>query len=212
MRTLRSCGIAFVVVAGMGGVAGPAAAQGGGLQAPPDYYIATSWQGWYAGLHAGWGDAGSADGFVGGAQAGYNWQSGRIVYGLEGDVTWSDISDSREFSVCGAGPHSCIDARASASIDWMATGRGRIGYLFQPGLLGYATVGFGHVSASASASVSGFGLTERVGISGSDTDFVYGVGVEAKLSPGTTARIEYLGFDDSNIDIVRAGINFKLGY
>jgi outer membrane immunogenic protein len=207
MQTLRSC-VTVLMVAGTLGAAGPAAAQNG-YGPPPGEYLPL-WQGLYAGLHAGWGDAGSADGFVGGGQLGYNWQNGRLVYGIEGDVTWSDISDTEHFEVCATGV-DCISARARASIDWMFTVRGRLGYLFQPGLLAYATAGFGHVSVSASASVSGFGLTDRLSVSDSDTDFVFGVGVEYKLGPSTSFRVEYLGFDNDNIDIVRAGLNFRLG-
>jgi outer membrane immunogenic protein len=205
MTTSRSRVIALAVA---GTVVATASAYAGSGYAPVDYYA--PWQGWYAGVHAGYGDAGSADGAVGGGQVGYNWQKGQLVYGLEADITASGISSSDGVSVCDP-VDGCISARVRSSIDWMATGRGRIGYLFQPGLLGYLTAGFGHVSGSASASVSGFGLTDRFGVSGSDTDFVYGVGIESKFSPTTTLRVEYLGFDDDDIDIVRAGLNFRFG-
>jgi outer membrane immunogenic protein len=207
MQTLRGCVVALIVASALG-AAGPAVAQGGYGPPPGAYY--PFWQGWYAGVHGGWGEANSADGGVVGGQIGYNWQKGQLVYGVEADASWSDISETRHFRVC-ATDFDCIEARASASIDWMLTVRGRIGYLFQPGLLAYATAGFGHVSASASASVSGFGLTDRISVSDSDTDFVFGVGVEYRFGPTTTLRVEYLGFDDANIDIVRAGVNFKLG-
>lgn len=206
MTALRRAGMALAVIST---VAAPAAADSG-YRPPVDYYAAPPWQGWYAGLHLGYGESGSANGFLGGGQVGYNWQRGQLVYGLEGDITWSDISFSDGATACDAG-FGCVEARVHGSIDWMATARGRLGYLFQPGLLGYATAGFGHVSASASASVSGFGLSDRFSAAGSDTDFVYGVGVETRLGPATTLRIEYLGFDDSDIDIVRAGVNFRFG-
>jgi len=208
MKTLRSRVIALTVASTVA-AAGPAAAQSVYRSAPGDYYP-LPWQGWYAGFHLGYGDSGPADGFVGGGQIGHNWQKGQLVYGVEADFTWSDISFSEGVSACEP-DLGCVSARVSGAIDWMATARGRIGYLFQPGLLAYGTAGFGHVSASASASVSGFGLTDRFSVSDSSTDFVYGVGIEARLTPVTTLRVEYLGFDDSNIDIVRAGLNFKLG-
>lgn len=204
MKTLHRCAGALILAGSMV-AAGPAGAE-------PVYgnYYPLPWQGWYAGFHLGYGDSGPAEGFVGGAQVGYNWQKGQIVYGFEADVTWSDISFSDGVSACDPG-FGCVSARVDGSIDWMITGRGRIGYLFQPGLLAYATAGLGHVSASASASVSGFGLRQRFSASDSDTDLVYGFGIEGKLGPATTLRVEYLGFDDADIDIVRAGINFKFG-
>jgi outer membrane immunogenic protein len=208
MKTVRSRLIALTV-AGAVGAALPAAA--GAQPPPPDYYPAYPWlwQGWYAGLHLGWGEAGPADGFVGGVQAGYNWQKGQLVYGFEADVTWSDISFSDGVRFCDF--DGCVSARASASIDWMATVRGRLGYLFQPSLMAYATAGFGFLSASASASVSGFGVRDRISFSDTDTDFVFGIGVEGKLSEVSALRVEYLGFSDSEIDIIRAALSFKLG-
>jgi opacity protein-like surface antigen len=93
----------------------------------------------------------------------------------------------------------------------MATVRGRVGYLFQPSLLAYATAGFGFVSASASSSVAGFGLRERVSFSDTETDFVFGIGIEGRLSEVSTLRVEYLGFSDSEVDIIRAALSFKFG-
>lgn len=207
MKTVRSRLIAMTVAGMVGAVLPPTAdAQS---PPPPDYHP-WLWHGWYAGFHLGYGDAGPADGFLGGAQVGYNWQSGRLVYGLEADATWSEISFSDGVSVCNPGL-GCVSARVSGEIDWMATVRGRLGYLFQPGVLAYATAGFGFVSGSASASVSGFGLSERISFSDTDTDFVYGIGLESRLTPASTLRVEYLGFSDSEIDVIRVGLNFKFG-
>jgi outer membrane immunogenic protein len=206
MKTARSRLIALTV-AGAVGAALPAAAH---AQPPPPDYYPWLWQGWYGGLHLGYGDAGSADGFVGGVQAGYNWQKAQLVYGLEADITWSDISYSDGVRLCDAAL-GCVSARVSAEIDWMATVRGRLGYLFQPSLLAYATAGFGFVSGSASASVSGFGLSDRFSFSDTETDFVYGIGLEGKLSEVSALRVEYLGFSDSEIDVIRAALSFKFG-
>jgi outer membrane immunogenic protein len=207
MKTVRSRVIAITVAGIVGGIL-PATADAQGPP-PPDYYP-WLWHGWYGGFHLGYGEAGPADGFLGGVQVGYNWQSGRLVYGLEADVAWANISFSDSVSVCNPGL-GCISARVSGEIDSMATMRGRLGYLFQPGLLAYATAGFGFVSGSASASVSGFGLSERFSFGDTDSDFVYGIGVEGKLAPASTLRVEYLGFSDSEIDVIRVGLNFKFG-
>jgi outer membrane immunogenic protein len=182
-----------------------------GYYPPPDYYP-LPWQGSYLGFHLGWGNADAGDGFVGGLQIGYNWQSGRLVYGLEADVTWSDISDSETFRVC-AGPGACVSTRVESSIDWLATVRGRVGYIVQPGFLAYATAGFGFVSASASASlnVPGFDIGS-LHADETDTSFVWGFGVESRISPTTLVRIEYLAFnDDADLNVLRAGVSFKLG-
>jgi opacity protein-like surface antigen len=84
-------------------------------------------------------------------------------------------------------------------IDWLGSARGRLGYLLQPGLMVYGTAGLGVVSAADS-----------------DAGFVWGLGVEGRVNESMTARLEYLNFDtDANrsdgVDVIRAGLNFKLG-
>lgn len=81
------------------------------------------------------------------------------------------------------------------SIDWLGTARGRVGFLLDDRLLAYGTAGVGFASGSGD----------------SETDFVYGLGLEGKISETTTARVEYLTYDDLDIDVIRAGLNFKLG-
>src|SRR3984885_2937410 len=61
---------------------------------------AFSWAGPYLGGNLGY-DWGSVDhnptkpsGFVGGVQAGYNWQSGPWVFGAEGDIQATGASDT----------------------------------------------------------------------------------------------------------------------
>jgi opacity protein-like surface antigen len=74
-------------------------------------------------------------------------------------------------------------------------------------VLAYATAGVGIVGASAEASVPGLTFSDD----DTETDFVYGLGLEGNISPGMSARIEYLGYADLDIDVIRAGLNFKLG-
>jgi outer membrane immunogenic protein len=201
MRWVRGSATAVAVGAAVL-LAAPAAADDRG---GPGYYgqaYPLSWRGAYAGVHAGFGE----DGAVGGGQIGYNWQSGRIVYGVEADFSLSSIEE--EESVCLGG--AC--AFASASLDWLATFRGRVGYLVSPGVLAYATAGFGVASWSAEAGASVPGLPPvRVQSDGTESDFVLGLGIEGKINETMTARLELLGFDDFDVDIIRAGLNFKLG-
>ena len=209
MAILRSGIVAVSALLGVVAGAAPALADGG----PPDYapaYRPSLWQGLYGGLHAGYGWSGDAEGAVGGAQVGYNWQSQQFVYGIEGDITLSDIG-IRESLVTPFGV-----ATASGSIDWLATIRGRAGVLVQPRLLVYATAGLAVVSAEAKGSVSAIGVpTISVSQSETDTAFVYGIGIESKWTDTTSVRLEYLGFSETDtIDsfgIIRLGVNFKFG-
>lgn len=171
MITFYSRAIALAALAGMAVAATPAAADGGKGPARADRASYPSiWQGLYGGVHLGAASSEHDDGLVAGVQVGYNWQSNYFVYGLEGDLSLAD-----------------------GSIDWLASVRGRAGYLLDPRLLAYATLGFGFANAG-----------------GTESDMVFGLGVEGRINPTTTVRLEYLSYGDLDIDVVRAGINFKL--
>jgi len=213
MANRRTAALAAFILCSFG-IAQTALADGGPPPPASAYYgrpVYSLWQGLYAGVHAGWGESGDADGFVGGGQVGYNWQANQFVYGVEADFSLSDISTGQTVTFGG------MWANANASIDWMATARGRAGVLLDPRILAYATAGVGLARASWDASAGGFGLAVTTGGSKTDSSFVWGVGVEGKLSETMSARVEYLGFTSldsigsDGIGVIRAGLNFKLG-
>ena len=200
---------ALAVLTGAAAMAAPVVADGGPGPAYFDqpYNYPPIWQGLYGGVHLGWGWSGDADGVVGGGQVGYNWQSRQFVYGLEADASAADIGISETFVVPGA------VLSASASIDWLATFRGRAGILVQPNLLVYGTAGLAVVHAQAHGSVTTFGFGQ-ISASASDTGtgLVYGIGVESMWTERMSVRLEYLGFSElGDFGIVRAGLNFKIG-
>src|SRR6204780_3223372 len=164
-----------------------------------------SWAGPYIGGNIGW-DWGSLDnnppkpsGFVGGAQAGYNWQSGAMVFGLEGDLQASAADDTF--------------APWKFSNPWFGTVRGRVGYAFGNVLL-YGTGGlaFGELRGET------FGLAE----SHTNAGWTLGLGVEVGLTQNWSAKIEYLYVDlsdstfttitgvsnGSQFGLVRGGVNY----
>jgi len=177
MGVLRKGVIGLSVLAGFG-LSVTAASADGYTSGSATYELPSIWRGLYGGLHLGHADADGDNGFVGGVQLGYNWQAQQIVYGVEGDISLS-------------GAHS---------IDWLASLRGRVGYLIQPRVLVYGTAGLGLVNGG-----------------GTDAGFVYGLGVEGKLTRTMSARLEYLAYDTDNthlhsdtVGVVRAGLNIKL--
>jgi outer membrane immunogenic protein len=207
MKIARKGLIAFAVLVGWSVASVPATADGGPPRGYPDHvYYPSIWQGFYAGVHVGFGDG---DGVLAGGQVGYNWQSGRVVYGIEADLAGSSIEE--EASACLGG----LCAHASASLDWLATVRGRIGYLIDPRILAYATAGIGIASWSAEAGISGCNSAvlqcPKIHLNGRETDFVFGLGVEGKLSETMSARVDFLTGGDLDADVVRAGLNFKFG-
>jgi outer membrane immunogenic protein len=155
-----------------------------------------SWAGPYLGGNLGW-DWGSVDnnptkpsGFVGGAQAGYNWQSGPWVFGLEGDIQGTGASDTF--------------APWKFSNPWFGTVRGRAGYTLS-NVLFYGTAGlaFGELSGET------FGLTE----SHTNAGWTVGLGAEVGLARNWSAKVEYLYVDlnDSNFVITGAQNGYRFG-
>jgi outer membrane immunogenic protein len=155
-----------------------------------------SWAGPYLGANLGYG-WGSVDnnptqpaGLVGGAQAGYNWQSGAMVLGLEGDLQASAADDTF--------------APWKFSNPWFGTVRGRVGYAFGNVLL-YGTGGlaFGELRGET------FGLSE----SHTNAGWTAGVGAEFGFAPHWTAKVEYLFVDlsDSRFTITGAQNGYDFG-
>ena len=201
---------ALAVLTGTAAMTAPAVADGSRGPAYFDQpYYPSIWQGFYGGVNLGWGWSGDADGVVGGGQIGYNWQSRQFVYGLEADISAADIGVSETFVVPGA------VLNASASIDWLATMRGRAGVLVQPNLLVYGTAGLAIAHAEAHGSVNAFGFGQSVHVSDTGTGLVYGIGVESQWTEKMSVRLEYLGFSEpdkiGDFGILRAGLNFKFG-
>ena len=220
MRIRSSIGVAAVAAAAL--AAPPLAAQ----QASN-----SKWQGFYAGLNAGglWqttntsitenntfgGFNGQGGGFIGGAQAGYNYLVGPVLLGGEVDFQGSTLTQSISG---GAGP-SLIGA--TSAIPWFSTFRGRAGYplgSFMPYVTGGAV--WGHQSLSGFDSISG-----PFSASNNFWTWTVGGGVESKLTDQWSAKLEYLymGTPDTPLstpattsinehsvgNLLRVGLNYK---
>lgn len=234
---------------------------------PPPVY---SWTGFYMGLHAGYGwmrsgtsldalvdgvpisfaSAGAEEipdrfrinssGFIGGGQAGFNYQISRALVGIEADLSYSGIKGDSTISGSGiaGGPPSPFTFLSVQSQDlkWLATVRGRLGYLPTDSLLLYATGGwaFGKLDVSHHLQFLQVGGTNYFGSdSSTHSGWTVGGGAEYRISGNWTAKLEYLYFDlgsttiiatdvaqpsnpfkeraqfDHTGNIVRAGINYK---
>lgn len=94
---------------------------------------------------------------------GYNVKSGNLVYGIEGDLNWSDIT----------GEDPSYSGNVYRDINWTGSIRGRLGFAVSS-LLFYGTAGVAF--ASTTGSVYGTDITEN------HTGWTAGVGVAAKLT------------------------------
>jgi outer membrane immunogenic protein len=109
------------------------------------------------------------NGFIGGAQIGYNWQWGTsFVFGVEADIQGAGIrgsgghfgasADTLAFNYVNGGPAGVAGINRTAigsgditaGIDWMGTVRGRLGYAWSSLLLfGTGGLAYGGVHATA---------------------------------------------------------------
>lgn len=147
----------------------------------------------------------SHDVFTAGVLAGYNWHAGNFVYGVEGDLSSLHLSlanggsvSSLDLGLTNPGNVPVVDTvHTTAAIDWLATLRGRIGYLASPDLLLYATGGLALTSLTVSYSYTdnwafnGGGLGNS-SVASNATGYAVGGGAEWSLGGRWTLRAEYL--------------------
>jgi outer membrane immunogenic protein len=166
-----------------------------------------TWTGLYIGANVGysWGDhtlsqfedgGGPAnfiqdydsDGFIGGVFAGYNWQYSQFVYGIEGDVEYTDIDGGFD------------DGSASATVDVGLQGslRARVGVAFDRFMVyGTGGVAFADIDYDLIA-----GTTETLGETA--VGWTIGGGAEAAVTDQIFVRAEYryTDFGTENFDSV----------
>src|SRR5271165_7135194 len=103
---------------------------------------------------------GSNSGFIGGGQAGYNWQTGAFVLGVETDFDGTSLSRSRTF----IGPSFIepingftdnFSANGSVRLNWLGSTRARVGWAVTPDnrLMIYGTGGVAYGGGSAHLNV-----------------------------------------------------------
>lgn len=150
-----------------------------------------NWTGFYLGIVGGgaWengsGDPKMKGGFVGGT-AGYNWQTGNVVFGLEADGAWADVSASVTGPVAVPG-FGIVSTTFSSKADAMGTVRGRIGYAVNQ-VLFYGTGGYAWMDNKLSLSALGVTVSDSKWHSG----WTVGAGVEAFFAPQWSVKGEYL--------------------
>ncbi len=141
----------------------------------------------------------SRAGFVTGVFLGYRWQMGMWVAGVEGDINYKFNGKTSNYQNTPPIFQSYEEFSGTANQTWDGSGRARLGYLVTPQVLFYVTggVAFGKVEGSYSykgcETFSAFGGCVYGAGSWSDTRVGYtvGGGVEAAISYGWKARVEY---------------------
>ena len=189
--------------------------------APVYMPAAYNWSGFYAGIVGGWGWGDSrwsnprvstgdfdVDGGMIGGTLGYNFQNGPGVFGLETDLSWTDID--------GRTRRNCTAPGCMTSNNWLGTTRARAGYAMG-NWMPFVTAGvaYGDIEARGTPKTSD-----------TNAGWTVGGGVEVALAGKWTAKAEYLYVDlgdiqcgtascgapvnvDFTTHIVRGGLNFR---
>jgi outer membrane immunogenic protein len=192
-------------------------------KAPAFVPVGYNWTGFYLGINGGyaWGRSNwsgfatspnPSGGMVGGT-IGYNWQGlgSPWVFGLEGDLDWTNIKSTFTDVTC---PTGCQTKNT-----WLGTARGRIGYAWDR-VMPYVTGGL----AVGDIKANQVGFAE---VHDTKAGWAVGAGIEAALAGNWTAKLEYLHVDLGKIncgapvscsvpsrigfhaDEVRAGVNYR---
>jgi outer membrane immunogenic protein len=175
-------------------------------KAPPPLPPPYTWTGFYIGANGGFGGnntsysatvAGvpasaslTSSGFLGGGQAGFNWQVAPIwVIGVETDFDGSNIQSKASAS----GPFAT--ANAGTTVNWFGTVRGRAGVLVTPNALLYGTGGWAYGSTTSSASAAAFGAAAAISSTNQQNGWTAGGGLEYAFNPWLSLKTEYLYVD-----------------
>lgn len=216
---------------------------------PPPVAANYNWTGLYVGGNVGWGwlrDSGETfcvnpagvvsgpgcsaqtaagdqirgDGFIGGAQAGYNWQINNWVLGVETDFQGADIKGSvaapiNLVTIVPIPPTVIAVENANEKLEWFGTVRGRLGIALDRFLI-YGTGGFayGHVRVdqnSVPVGVPGVFLFPS-SASVTKTGWTVGGGIEWAAAGKWSAKIEGLYYDLGSLSSAGSAANgFMVG-
>ena len=156
--------------------------------------------------------SGSGNGFSGGVQAGYNLQSGGLVFGGELDFGTFGFSAKRTGSARYPANYFPVSTANTFTVttksdaDWLFTARARLGFLASPNLLLYVTGGLAVADVSVanafSDNVASGGFPGATGSSSNSTTkagWVLGIGGEMALDRNWSLKAEYLHVDLGSI-------------
>jgi outer membrane immunogenic protein len=175
-----------------------------------------SWAGGYVGANLGYGVARNPSslpnnfpganpetfnlqphGVFGGLQAGYNWQSGGWVLGVETDVQLSAQMDAQtcleQFCRSVPAPNG-FTSNIEQKAPWFGTTRGRVGYAVGP-VLSYVTGGLAYGKVQTNINVVDAGTVGALSLSSTRTGWTLGSGVEAAIDGNWSMKAEYLYVD-----------------
>src|SRR3984957_18666093 len=126
------------------------------------------------------------NGFVGGIQAGYNWQAGVFVLGVEGDLDAAGLQ----------GNAPCVVViNCTMKHNWFADITGRVGVVAVERTLIYLKGGVAwegsNFTVGNSINIAGTTVAANAGGSGTQVGGLLGMGVEYAFLPNWSVKLEY---------------------
>ena len=165
-----------------------------------------------------------SDGAVYGGHAGFNWQAGQWVFGIEGDYEGSNVEGDGTFFPTG------LSSTFNLEQKWQASLCGRLGWVAWDRALIYATGGVAWAKFSNSGTFDTGGATITEGSSDTVNGWTIGGGIEWAMWQNWSARIEYrytdfdsfsftstnfapavVTTDDLTFHTVRVGLSWRFG-
>jgi outer membrane immunogenic protein len=141
-----------------------------------------------------------ASSFVAGGQAGYNWQQGSWVYGLETDLSGTGLRTSMSGGLTNPNPCPGDSANTSSSIKWYGTARGR-GGVTAGNFLFYGTGGLAYGQVDLTSNFNALALSTSAQISSTRAGWVVGAGIEYLLQPNLTLNFGYQYVDLGTVSL-----------
>jgi outer membrane immunogenic protein len=160
------------------------------VMAPAYAPLAYSWTGFYVGVNGGYGigdfsgfgstEFGRPSGGLIGATAGYNYQIGQFVTGIEANLDWADITKSQTF---GDGSTS------KATLNSLGNVLARFGFAYDRALF-YVAGGYagGNLTGSFNDTVTGLNYSN----SGWRSGYAMGGGIEYALTNNISIKAQYI--------------------
>jgi outer membrane immunogenic protein len=126
------------------------------------------------------------NGFIGGLQAGYNWQAGVFVLGVEGDLDAAGLQ--------GTAPCAVV-LNCTMKHNWFADITGRVGVVAVERTLIYLKGGVAwegsNFTVGNSINIAGTTVAANAGGSGTQVGGLLGMGVEYAFLPNWSVKLEY---------------------
>jgi outer membrane immunogenic protein len=186
------------------------------LKDAPAYVPVYSWTGFYIGAHVGGAFPATDDtrtdvfglvntdidsAFIGGGQVGANYQWGsRWVIGVEADISARTGSGDRTF---GDGTATLTEDPG----DWIASVTGRLGWTWGDAMV-YVK---GGVAFRDQSDLDLSGAAVGIDIDRDDTGWTAGGGLEGKIAPCWSAKIEYQFYNFGKTDVSTTGFGSGTG-